>query len=171
VARDAVEERAAWAPASTRALQELRGLIDEQLLYDARRGLEAQLLAGNGTSPNLRGLDSTTGVQTQAKGADSVPLALIKGLALVVNAGYTPTAAVLHPDDWTERADGDPANGGWSLSDVLEVPVVKTASVVAGTGYIGAWNQLVVWTRSVDVFVFRTHSDFLSRNWWRYLWS
>jgi hypothetical protein len=37
-------------------------------------------------------------------------------------------------------------------------------SVAAGTGYGGAWNQLVVWTRSTDVFVSRTHSDYLTRN-------
>jgi hypothetical protein len=154
-------------PATTRALSdvdELRALIDEQLLYDARRRLEAQLLAGNGTSPNLRGLDDTTGVQTQAKGADAVSLALAKGIALVVNAGYAPTAVALHPDDWVDGVTVILANGGSSLGDVLEVPVIKTASVASGTGYIGAWNQLVVWTRSTDVYVSREHSDFLARN-------
>ena len=58
-----VEEISSSVPATTPALtdvDELRGLIDEQLLFDARRRLEAQLLAGNGTSPNLRGFDNTT---------------------------------------------------------------------------------------------------------------
>ena len=58
-----VADSCSWVPATTRALtdvDELRGLIDEQLLFDARRRLEAQLLAGNGTSPNLRGFDNTT---------------------------------------------------------------------------------------------------------------
>jgi hypothetical protein len=65
-----VESIPSWAPATTRALadvDEMRGLVDQQLLYDARRRLEAQIPAGSGTSPNLRGLDSTTGVLTQAK--------------------------------------------------------------------------------------------------------
>jgi HK97 family phage major capsid protein len=145
-------------------VDELRGLVDEQLLYDARRRLEAQLLAGNGTSPNLRGLDSTTGVLTQAKGADSVPLALVKGAAQVIAAGYAPTAVILHPNDWTDAQTVILANGGSSLGDLLEIPIVKTASVATGTGYIGAWNQLVVWTRSVDVFVSQDHSDFFTRN-------
>jgi Phage capsid family len=162
-----VESISSWVPATTRALgdvDELRGIVDEQLLYDARRRLEAQVLAGNGTSPNLRGLDNTTGVLTQAKGADSVPLALAKGIAQVIAAGYTPTAVALHPDDWVDGVTVILANGGSSLGDVLEVPVVKTASVAAGTGYVGAWGQLVVWLRSTDVFVSRTHSDFLARN-------
>lgn len=162
-----VESIASWVPATTRALSdvdEMKGVIDEQLLFDARRRLEAQLLAGNGTSPNLRGLDNTTGVLTQAKGADSVPLALAKGIAQVIAAGYTPTAAVLHPDDWVDGVTVILANGGSSLGDVLEVPIVKTASGAAGTGYVGAWGQLVVWLRSTDVFVSRTHSDYLARN-------
>jgi HK97 family phage major capsid protein len=162
-----VESIASWVPVTTRALgdvDELRGIIDEQLLFDARRRLEAQALAGNGTSPNLRGLDSTTGVLTQAKGADSVPLALAKGIAQVIAAGYTPTAVALHPDDWVDGVTVILANGGSSLGDVLEVPIVKTASVAAGTGYVGAWEQLVVWLRSTDVYVSRTHSDYLARN-------
>jgi hypothetical protein len=101
---------------------------------------------------------------TQAKGADSTVLALVKGIAQVVAAGYAPTAVALHPDDWTDSQTVLIANGGSSLADILEVPVVKTASVAAGTGYVGAWNQLVVWTRSTDVFVSRTHSDYLTRN-------
>ena len=53
-----VEEIPSWVPVTRRALadvDEMRGLIDEQLLYDARRRLEAQLLAGNGTSPKPEG--------------------------------------------------------------------------------------------------------------------
>ena len=142
-----VESISSWVPATTRALadvDELSGLIDDQLLHDARHRLEAQLLAGNGTTPNLRGLDATTGVLTQAKGADSVPLALAKGMALVVAAGYTPTAVALHPDDWVD-AIGPLLTAGGTRGGVLEVPVIKTASVAAGTGYVGAWSQLAVW--------------------------
>jgi HK97 family phage major capsid protein len=162
-----VEEIASWVPVTRRALSdvdEMKGIIDEQLLFDARRRLEAQLLAGNGTSPNLRGLDNTTGVLTQAKGADSVPLALAKGLAQVIAAGYTPTACVLHPDDWVDGVSVLLTAGGASLGDILEVPIVKTAAVAAGTGYVGAWGQLVVWLRSTNVYVSRSHSDFLARN-------
>jgi HK97 family phage major capsid protein len=161
-----VESIASWVPVTTRALadvHEMKGIVDEQLLYDARRRLEAQALAGNGTSPNLRGLDSTTGVLTQPKGADSVPLALVKGIAQVIAAGYAPTAVLLHPDDWTD-AVGPLITAGGNLPDTLEVPIVKTASVAAGTGYVGAWDQLVVWLRSIDVFISRSHSDFLARN-------
>jgi HK97 family phage major capsid protein len=123
-----VESIASWVPATTRALSdvdELRGLIDEQLLFDARRRLEAQLLAGSGTSPNLRGLDNTARVLSQAKGADSVELALAKGIAQVIAGSYTSTAVALHPDDWID-AIGPLITAGGSLGETLEVPVIKT---------------------------------------------
>ena len=151
-------------PVTTRSLadvDELKGLIDDQLLFDARRRLEAQLLAGSGTSPNLRGLDNTTGVLTQAKGADSVPLALAKGIAQVVAAGYTPTGVALHPDDWVDGVTVILANGGSSLGDVLEVPVVKTASVAAGTGYVGGVEPGGGVDPLTDVFV-SSHTQRLS---------
>jgi len=65
-----VESIDSWVPATRRALSdvaEMRGIIDEQILLDARRRLEAQMLAGNGTSPNLRALDATTLVAVLAE--------------------------------------------------------------------------------------------------------
>ena len=113
--------------------------------------------------PNLKGLDTTTGVQAQAKGADSVALALAKGIALAIVAGYQPTACVLHPDDWTD-AIGPLITAGGTLGDILGVPVVKSAAVASGTAYVGDWRQLVVWLRSAEVFVSDSHSDYFTRN-------
>jgi hypothetical protein len=162
-----VESIDSWAPATRRALSdvdEMRGVVDDQLLHDARRRLEAQILAGDGASPNLLGLDNVSGVLSQAKSSDSVPLALAKGIAKVINAGWTPTAVVLNPDDWTD-AIGPLLTAGWSsLGDILEVPVVKSAGVAAGTGYVGAWNQLAVWLRSTSVYVSDAHSDWFTKN-------
>ena len=86
-----------------------------------------------------------------------------RGLALVVAAGFTPTAVLLHPNDWVESVSPFITAGG-SLSELLDVPVVKSASVPEGTGYVGAWSQLAVWLRSTDVFVSQSHSDYLTRN-------
>jgi hypothetical protein len=102
-----VENIPVWAPASRRALadvDELRRLVDEQLTFDVRRRLEEQLVNGNGTTPNLRGILNTTGIGSQAKAADSHPLALAKALALVLVAGFKPSAVALHPNDWVESS-------------------------------------------------------------------
>jgi len=47
-------------------------------------------------------------VQSQAKGADSHPLALTKAIALVLVAGFKPNAVAIHPNDWVESD-----NAGW----------------------------------------------------------
>ena len=103
-------------------------------------------------------------MQTQAKGADSVALALAKGIAKAVVAGYEPTGVVLHPDDWTDALAVTRTAAGGVLSQQLEVPVVPTAAVAAGTGYVGDWSQMVVWLRSAEVFVSDSHSDFFVKN-------
>ena len=59
--------------------------------------------------------------------------------------------APLHPDDWVD-AIGPLLTAGGTLGGVFKAPVIKSASVAAGTGYVGAWGQLVVWLRSTDVF-------------------
>ncbi|MET0512461.1 MAG: hypothetical protein ABW135_12365 [Thermoleophilaceae bacterium] len=81
----------------------------------------------------------------------------------VVAAGYTPSAVLLAPDDCVD-AIGPLLTAGGTLGGVLEVPVIKSASVAAGTAYIGEWGQVAAWLRSTDVFVSRTQSDYLTRN-------
>jgi hypothetical protein len=160
-----VESIDAWVPASRRALadvDELRSVIDDQLVGDCRRRLEAQLIAGTGTTPQLRGLDAVSGIGTQAKGGDSTPLALAKGIALVISAGFAPSALVLHPDDWTDAlAVTIPAGG--TLSALLELPVIRTAAVPVGTGWVGDWSQIVCWLRSTEVFISQSHSSFFTQ--------
>jgi hypothetical protein len=161
-----VENIPVWAPATRRALadvDELRRLVDEQLSFDVRRRLEEQLINGNGTTPNLRGILNTTGVQSQAKGADSHPLALTKAIALVLVAGFKPNAVAIHPNDWVESVTPFITAGG-SLGETLTVPVVPSASVPEGTALVGDFNQAAVWTRSLDVYFSATHSDYLTRN-------
>jgi hypothetical protein len=161
-----VENIPVWAPASRRALDdvdELQRMVDGQLTHDIRRRLEEQLVNGNGTAPNLRGILNTTGVQSQAKGADSHPLAFIKAVALVLVAGYRPTAIALHPNDWVESVTPFITAGG-SLGETLTLPVVATASVPEGTALVGDFQQAAVWTRSLDVYISATHSDFLIHN-------
>jgi hypothetical protein len=108
-----VESIASWVPVTTRALSdvdELRGIVDEQLLYDR---------PAPPRGPGARG------------------------------QRHEPEPA--RPRQHDRRSD---TGEGGRL----------TASVASGTGYVGAWSQMVVWLRSTDVFVSRTHSDYLARN-------
>lgn len=123
--------------------------INGRLMFGLRQRLDSQVLIGNGTAPNLRGLKNVAGIQTQAKGADPVPDAVFKAMTLVrVTGRAVPTHVLLHPTDWQgvrllRTADGiyiwgSPAEAGperiWGL------PVVQQDIDAAGTGYVGSFQ-------------------------------
>ena len=143
----------------------MNGYINSRLTFGVRQRLDRQVLIGNGTAPNLRGIASVAGIQTQARGTDPVPDAFFKGMTNIrVTGRAIPTHHVMHPTDWQgvrllRTADGvyiwgSPAEAGperlWGL------PVVQQDAGAAGTGYVGsfqpAWISLFE-RRGVDVQV------------------
>jgi HK97 family phage major capsid protein len=150
----------------------MQGYLNSRLTFGVRQRLDRQVLIGDGSSPNLRGLKNVSGIQTQAKGADPVPDAFFKAMTKVrVTGRAVPTHHVMHPTDWQgvrllRTADGiyiwgSPAETGperlWGL------PVVQNDADSAGTGYTGsfqpAWCSLFE-KRGVDVQVGYVGSQF-----------
>jgi HK97 family phage major capsid protein len=150
----------------------MRGYINSRLTFGVRQRLDRQVLIGDGSSPNLRGLKNVSGIQTQAKGADPVPDAFFKAMTKIrVTGRAVPTHHVMHPTDWQgvrllRTADGiyiwgSPAESGperlWGL------PVVQNDADSAGTGYTGsfqpAWCSLFE-RRGVEVAVGYVGSQF-----------
>lgn len=92
---------------------QVRSLLEQRLGFGLRQRLDSQILVGNGTAPNLRGMNNVVGIQTLAKGADSAIVAFMKALTLVRFTGRAnPSGAVMHPNDWqdillTQNANGD----------------------------------------------------------------
>lgn len=91
---------------------QVRGYLDQRLRFGLRQRLDTQVISGNGTPPNLRGILNTSGIQTQAKGTDPRFDAIHKGITKVRVTGRAfPNAVALHPNDWeairlTRTADG-----------------------------------------------------------------
>lgn len=126
----------------------MSGYINGRLTFGIRQRFDGQTLVGNGTSPNLRGLKNTAGIQTQAKGTDPVPDAFFKAMTKIRTNGRTvPTHHVIHPTDWQNirllrTADGvyiwgPPSEAGperlWGLQ------VVQCDADQPGTGYTGSF--------------------------------
>ncbi|RKR03585.1 phage major capsid protein [Maricaulis maris] len=146
--------------------------INSRLVFGIRQRLDGQILVGNGTTPNMRGLKNTVGIQTQAKGADPVPDVFYKAMTKIrVTGRAIPTHHVINPTDWQgvrlmRTADGvyiwgNPSEAGperlWGL------PVVQCDADAAGTGYVGAFNPAFVSLferRGVDVQVGFVGSQF-----------
>ena len=82
---------------------EAAGYIDRRLPFMIQQRLDSQVLVGNGTDPNLRGILNVVGIQTQAKGADPTPDAVYKAMTKVrVTGRALPSAAIFHPNDWQD---------------------------------------------------------------------
>lgn len=168
-----VQKIATWLPVTDEQIEDVEyvnGYLDRRLRDMVRQRLNGQVLTGNGTAPNLRGINNVVGIQTQAKGADPTPDAFYKAMVKVMTTGQAnPNFIVMNPLDWQDiallrTADGiyiwgSPQEGGpqrlWAL------PVALSQSQTQNTGIVGdsAFWELAV-RRDVDVQVTNSHSDF-----------
>ncbi len=147
--------------------------INDRLTFGLRQRLDTQVLIGNGTAPNLRGIKNVVGILTQAKAADPIVDAFFKAMRQIrVTGRAMPTHSLINPTDWEKirllrTADGvyiwgNPSEAGperlWGL------PVVQTDIDSAGTGYVGsfmpAWISLFE-RRGVDVQIGFTGTQFV----------
>jgi HK97 family phage major capsid protein len=166
-----VRKIAVWLPITDEQLEDapqIRGYLDNRLPFMIRQKLDQQIISGNGTAPNLRGIQSVVGIQTQAKGTDPVPDAVYKAIVKVEVTGQAVANAVaMHPNDWQDvrllrTADGiyiwgNPSDAGperiWGLR------VVRAQALTENTALVGDFtnfSQLAV-RRGVDVQISNSH--------------
>ena len=127
----------------------VRGLIDGRLMKMYQLKEQQQILAGSGASPELLGFLNKPSIQTQAKGADSVPACLYKLITKLRGgsaSGFVePSAFVLHPNDWQDIRLLTDANGQFLWGPPSEPgpervwgkPVVATPAITENTGLCG----------------------------------
>jgi HK97 family phage major capsid protein len=165
-----------WIPVTDEQLEDVpqvRGYINNRLPFMIRQRLDGQLLTGNGTAPNLRGLLNTSGIQTQAKGGDPTPDAIYKAMTKIkVNALAMPNVTVWHPNDWQEvrllrTTDGiyiwgSPSEPG--PARIWGLPVVEAFGLTEGTAVVGDflnYSELVT-RRGIDIQVSNSHGEFFT---------
>lgn len=95
---------AGWIKIARQALEDSAGLsslINSLLPYEVRRRVEGQILSGNGTAPNLRGILNTTGIGAPTFVAgDNVADAVLRAMTVVILADQEPNFVALHPTSW-----------------------------------------------------------------------
>jgi len=163
-----------WVPVTDEQLEDepaAQAYLDRRLPFMLRQRLDSQILTGNGTAPNLRGINNVVGIQTQAKGADPVFDAILKAATKVrVTGRAMPGAVIFHPNDWqdlrlTRTADGiyilgNPNEPGpasiWGLRPIESDAQTENTAVVGDfTNY-----SLLAVRRGVEVQVTNAHSTF-----------
>lgn len=125
---------------------QVRSLLEQRLTFGLRQRLDLQVLVGNGTAPNLRGINNVVGIQTQAKGSDPAIVAFMKALTKVRFTGRaTPSGAIFHPNDWqdillTQNSNGDFLFGnpftGPGPQSLFGIPVAVSDAQTQDTGLV-----------------------------------
>jgi HK97 family phage major capsid protein len=150
----------------------MQGYVNGRLMFGVRQKFDSQAYAGDGSSPNLRGIANVVGIQTQAKGTDPVPDAFFKAMTKIrVTGRAMPTHHVMHPTDWQDirllrTSDGVYIWGSPSeaaMERLWGLPVVQNDARAAGSGMTGSFQPAWISAferRGVDVQVGYVNAQF-----------
>jgi HK97 family phage major capsid protein len=170
----AVRKIPVFLPVTDEQLEDVQGAqqyIDSRLPFMVQQRLDGQIVAGDGTAPNLRGMLNIVGISTQAKGTDASLDAILKGITKVrVTGRAIPTALFIHSTDWQNVRLLKDANGNYILGSPITagpeqlwgVPVTQTETTTAGTTVVAdtvRYTALYI-RRGLDVQVSNSHSTF-----------
>ena len=179
-----IESIATWMAATRRQLADAgqtRSLIDNQLTLMLDLVEEDQILNGNGTSPNLRGILATSGVQTLSlTGVAAAPFINIDGIRDAIRLVRTgaafaqPNGIVMNPVDAAKLDEAKDTQARYlgqgpftPIQDTIwRLPRVEALAITAGTALVGAFKQGATVFQREDVVILTAdqHSDFFIRN-------
>jgi HK97 family phage major capsid protein len=144
---------AAWMKIRKQALEDvqaMQGIIDNRLRYSVRRRLEAQVLNGNGSDPNLRGILQTSGIGAVAFDAgELVADQILSGITLVLLADAMADGIALHPTDWQTvlkaKASGDGhyfSGGPFTMTPQVMwgIPLIPSKAIPVGHSLVGDYS-------------------------------
>ena len=179
---EALKKIAAFIKESDEMIEDLPFLassINGRLLYQLGLFEENQLLSGNGTGTNIRGLLNRTGIQTLGAGTDPKtgnPDTLFKAITNVqTGSGLDADGIVINPTDYqalrlSKDANGQYFGGGFFAGQygnggITEQPplwglrTVVTPAIAAGTVLVGAFKASSTLYRKGGVRVESTNSE------------
>jgi len=171
---------AAWIPVTEEMLSDaptLRGYIDARLEYMLMIREEAQVYNGNGTAPNLQGLKTCTGVQTQGVvNTADFPATIASAIGKVENVDGEADGVACNPLDywvavgkrWSTQFDNGfggnspamPSNITWGL------PAVRTRALASGSAMVASWSlgATIFQRQGVTIKVGDQHNDNFVKN-------
>lgn len=177
-----------WVNITRQALDDdsmLRGYVEGRLTYGLMKRLNGQIINGNGTAPNMRGILNVAGIGTYVAAAGEAAVISIRRAKTVAQLSeYEPDSVVINPVDW-ERVElsvttdgafrvspsvqaGAPARV-WGLAVSTTTAIVGTvggATPVGGRFIVGAFRTgATLWERNgVDIFITDSHASNFTSN-------
>ena len=180
-----VRTLAHWEAAHRNVLADepqLRSIIDNELMYGLRLLEDDQILNGNGSGENLRGVLQTSGIQDYnwSEGAtlpvkDSKADAIRRAATLSFLSYYEPTGVVMHPNDWEDIELTKDDNGQYLVAvsvamggepKIWRLPIIDTPAMAEGTALVGAFGTgAQLYDREqASIRISEQHADFFVRN-------
>lgn len=148
--------------------------LHNELRYGLALAVTNQVLNGTGVAPQIEGINTVAGTQSQAFVTDRILTARAAITKLETN-GLNGEAFVLHPTDW-EAIETAKATSGEFLLDASGAPidrverrlwgvrVVLDMAVPAGTGWLIAQDTLVLQTDGQIRIEWATAADDFTKN-------
>ena len=183
-----IETIAHWVPFTRRVAADapqLATIIDQFLVGGINSRAENQMILGNGTSPNLRGILNSTNAYSinsvdvsdeSATRLDAIALAVAQIMSAMEEV-VEPNAVVMHPLDWmtTDFALAKDSNGQYlgagpfasldSLRQLWGYRVVLSKAVPQGTQLVGDFRQALIGDRQqAAIYMTDSHADWFPRN-------
>ena len=181
---------AEWQPITRQAIDDngfVRGLLEGILLSDLVEEEIDQVLAGNGTAPNMSGILDQSGILTldgtywtanpvPGTGTSAANFNRINAAKAAIYAASRSRATfvALNPADWVEFSGAVMETGAfyglgpYGASDPYRMwglTVIEANAITAGTALVGAGNKATIHDRmNAQIFVADQHSDFFIRN-------
>lgn len=153
----------------------MRSYVQGRMTTFLQLAEEFALLNGTGVAPEIEGIYTNAGIQTQVKGADTIPDAIYKAATKVEVNGMLPVSGViLHPNDWQRVRLSKDSTGNYlfgspmsgDIERIFGYPVIKTTATAEGQGLVGSFDLAAMILRRTGIaFAVSTeHSDFFIKN-------
>ena len=162
-----------FLPVSDEQIEDVPGIteyLNQRLSYMVKARFEGQLIAGNGTAPNIRGMINVSGVNTQAKSTDDTFTAIYKGITKIrVNGQTEPNLILMHPNDWQDIRVLQASTGQFIFENpalagdktLFGIPVILSTAVTENTAVLlDSFYNMALMRRGVDVQFSNSHASY-----------
>lgn len=155
---------------------QIEGYLNGKLTRGLLKRLNAQILNGDGTSPNLRGILNQPGLGAYVSAAgEQLLIAARKARTVAELSEYAPDAIVVHPIDWeTAELDTDSTGRFRVAANVSEgaaprlwgLTVVVSTNMAQGRFLVGGFREgATLWEREgVEVYITDSHASNFTSN-------